>query len=141
MDFSNFSTDHFLYDNSKEKVIGYLKDEFGGQPVSEFIGLKSKLYSIKYGHEQNKRTAKGVQKSVIKKYINHEYYKNVLFNNNVYCSTMRRIQSKCHKVNTILNTKMIFTSFDDKKYICDNGVDCLPFGHKDIVNYSIYLIQ
>ena len=134
MDFSNFSKEHFLYDKSKEKVIGYLKDEFGGQPVSEFIGLKSKLYSIKYGHKQNKRTAKGVQKSIIKKYINHDYYKNVLFNNDVYCSTMRRIQSKSHKVNTVRNTKMIFTSFDDKKYICDNGIDCLPFGHKDLVN-------
>ena len=28
-----FQKNSNLYDNSKEKVIGYLKEEFGGQPI------------------------------------------------------------------------------------------------------------
>ena len=30
-----------------KKVIGKMKDEFGGVIVNEFVGLKSKMYSIK----------------------------------------------------------------------------------------------
>ena len=30
-----------------KKVIGKMKDEFGGATVVEFVGLKSKMYSMK----------------------------------------------------------------------------------------------
>ena len=43
MDFSNYKPNHPLFDESKKKMIGYLKDEYG-EIVDEFIGLKSKLY-------------------------------------------------------------------------------------------------
>ena len=31
----------------RKKVIGKMKDDFGGFIVEEFVGLKSKMYSIK----------------------------------------------------------------------------------------------
>ena len=46
-DFSNYSKDSQFFDETKKKVIGKMKDEFGGVIVSEFVGLKSKMYSIK----------------------------------------------------------------------------------------------
>ena len=43
-DFSNYSK---FFDDSNKEVIGKMKDEFGGVIIDEFIGLKSKMYSIK----------------------------------------------------------------------------------------------
>ena len=33
--------------NANKKVIGKMKDEYGGVIIDQFIGLKSKMYSIK----------------------------------------------------------------------------------------------
>ena len=46
-DFSNYSKDSKFFDVTNKRVIGRMKDEFGGVIVNEFVGLKSKLYSIK----------------------------------------------------------------------------------------------
>ena len=45
-DFSNYSKDLTFYDTNK-KVIGKIKDEYSGAIIDQFIGLKSKMYSIK----------------------------------------------------------------------------------------------
>ena len=47
VDFSNYPKDSKLSDETNKKVIGKMKDEFGGVIVIEFVGLKSKIYSIK----------------------------------------------------------------------------------------------
>ena len=46
-DFSNFSKDSKVFDETYKKVIGKMKDEFDRVIVEEFIGLKSKTYSTK----------------------------------------------------------------------------------------------
>ena len=47
-DFSNYSNDSKFFDKTNnKKVIGKMKDEFGGVIVEEFVVLKSKTYSIK----------------------------------------------------------------------------------------------
>ena len=46
-DFSNFPSDHELHDRSNARVTLKFKDEMGGKLISEFVGLKPKLYSIK----------------------------------------------------------------------------------------------
>ena len=45
--FSNYSKDSKFFDETNKKVIGKMKDEFGGVIVIEFVGLKSKMYSMK----------------------------------------------------------------------------------------------
>ena len=63
-----------------KKVIGKIKDKFGGVIVIEFAGLNSKIYSMKKkkitGKEHN--TAKGVS-------IANEFdkFKDVLFNEKI----------------------------------------------------------
>ena len=56
-DFSNYSKDSKFFNETNKKVFGKMKDEFGGIIVSEFVGLKSKVYSIKKidGKEHNTR--------------------------------------------------------------------------------------
>ena len=46
-DFSNYLKDSKFFDDANKKVIGKMKDEFGGVITTEFVGLKSKMYSIK----------------------------------------------------------------------------------------------
>ena len=44
-DTSNYSKNHPLYSEKYKKVIGLMKDETGGIPIAEFVGLRAKLYS------------------------------------------------------------------------------------------------
>ena len=46
-DFSNYSKDSNFFDETNKKVVGKMKDEFGGVIVTKFVGLKSKMYSMK----------------------------------------------------------------------------------------------
>ena len=59
-DFSNYSKDSRFYDDTNKKVIGKMKDGYGGVIIDEFIGLKSKMYSIKKIDGGESSTPKGV---------------------------------------------------------------------------------
>ena len=58
------------YFKENKKVIGKFKDEAAGKVVSEFVGLKSKMYSYLVGSPwfglkpQDKKKAKGIKKNV-----------------------------------------------------------------------------
>ncbi|CAL1293464.1 unnamed protein product [Larinioides sclopetarius] len=62
-DFSDYPHDHPLYSVENKKKIGFFKDELNGQPCFEFVGLRSKMYSILSGKGE-KQTAKGISKTV-----------------------------------------------------------------------------
>ena len=49
------------YCNANKKIIGKFKDEACGIPITEFIGLKSKMYSYVKDNEKGGRTAKGIK--------------------------------------------------------------------------------
>ena len=77
-DFSNYSKDSKFFDETNKKVIGKMKDEFGGVIVIEFAGLKWKMYSMKKKNDGKEcNTAKGVS-------IPTEFneFKDVLFEKN-----------------------------------------------------------
>lgn len=64
-----------FYDKSNKKVIGKFKDEAAGEIIiTEFIGLRSKMYSYTKDNGENGKTAKGIKKIIIKKSINHADY-------------------------------------------------------------------
>ncbi len=130
MDTSNYPNDHYLFSEKRKKKLGFLKDESGGEIIEEFIGLKSKLYSIKYYNGETESKCKGLQKNVLKKFIKHENYKNVLFEDNILISETRRIKSKNFQLETIKTNKISHTPFDDKRFILDNIIDTLAFGYK-----------
>ena len=58
-DFSNYSNDSKFFDETNKKVIGKMKDKFGGVIIVEFAGLKSKMYSMKKIDGKECNTAKG----------------------------------------------------------------------------------
>ena len=80
-DTSEYNKDHPLYSAANKKVLGKMKDETHGVAIEEFVGLRPKMYSIIYT-EQNKsvekKTAKGIKKSVTKRQLRHASYKECL---------------------------------------------------------------
>ena len=77
-DFSNFSKDSKFFDETNKNVIGKMKEEFGGVIVDEFVGLKSKMYSMKKIDGKECNTAKGVSIA-----IEFNKFKDVLFNKKI----------------------------------------------------------
>ena len=73
-DFNGYPKNSIKFDDSNKKVLRKLKDEFNGVKIDEFVGLKSKMYSLIAcnGLEVNK--AKGVNLK-----LNHGEYFDVLF--------------------------------------------------------------
>ena len=59
-DFSNYLKGSRFYDACNKKVIGKMKDELGGKMIAEFVGLKSKMYSLVTVDDEEKIRSKGV---------------------------------------------------------------------------------
>jgi hypothetical protein len=59
-DTSNYDRDSPLYSTTNAKVVGKIKDECGGKPIAEFVGLRAKMYSLLIPGEPDKLTCKGV---------------------------------------------------------------------------------
>jgi hypothetical protein len=132
LDLSEYPKDHFseLFSNKNKKVLGMVKDEMKGSIISEFVGRKSKMYSLSY-EDKTKMTGKGIQKAVLKKFFSHDDYKSCILDNYLFFAQNRRIQSKNHQLQTIEQTKLVLTPFDDKRFYLDN-VQSLAYGHSDI---------
>ena len=77
-DFRNYSKDSNFFNWTNKKVIDKMKHQFGGVIITEFVVLKSKMYSIKKVDGKEHNTARGVN-------IATEFYnfKDVLFNKKI----------------------------------------------------------
>jgi hypothetical protein len=136
-DLSDYNKTHFLYDATNKKVIGKFKDETNGMPISEFVGLRSKMYAFTVDNKEKKK-AKGINNSVVQKTVNFDQYKNSLFGAEKkdiqqMCS-MKSIRSINHNVYTIEVNKIGLSSFDNKRYVLDDKVSTLAYGHYEIKN-------
>ena len=121
----DFNNSKFL-DPTNKKVIGKMKDEKEGKINDEFVGLKSKMYSIKNIDGKESNTEKGVN-------IAAEFngFKETLFKKKIMRHKMRRIQSKKHKLGTYEINKILLLCFDDKRYVQDDSINTLTYFHKD----------
>ena len=128
-DTSNYPKDHFLFSNQNKKVIGKFKDETGGLPIKEWIGLRAKMYSMKLENDQEKKTGKGIKKNVLKKDIKHADYKDCLFFQQEYVHVMKSFQSQGHQLFTMSQVKKSLSPFDDKRYILEDGITSRAHGH------------
>jgi hypothetical protein len=133
-DFSDYSKEHFLFSNDNKKVIGKFKDETNGVPISEFVGLRSKMYAFTYCPDnklKEKKTAKGIKKNVIKKDIHFDNYKQAIFNEGkeIQFATMNCIRSKRHQLMTIRINKIGLSCYDNKRYVLKDNINTLAYGH------------
>ena len=120
----------FFYKTNK-KVIGKFKDESAGIPITEFVGLRSKMYSYMKDNQKGGKTAKGIKKNVIKNNIMHDDYKETLFNNKQMYHKMKTIRSENHQLGSFEINKVSLSCFDDKRFINYDGISSSAYGHKN----------
>ena len=128
-DTSDYPKDHPLYSNTNKKVIGKFKDETAGVPIAEFVGLRAKMYSIKTEDGKEEKKGKGIKKSVLKREVKHQDYKDCLFEKREYQHQMMGFRSHQHQVYTEKQTKKSLSPFDDKRYILGDGYTTRAHGH------------
>ena len=104
-----------------------MKDELNGVKIDEFVGLKSKTYSLIASDERKVKKAKGVNKK-----LRHKEYLDVLFGKKVARHKMKIIQSVLHSVGTYDINKISLSCFNDKRYVLDDGINTLDCFHTDI---------
>jgi len=128
-DTSDYPKDHPLYSNVNKKVLGKMKDECAGTPIAECVCLRPKMYSIMMADEVNIKKAKGVKKSVVKKQITHENYKETLFSAKQQWHGMNILRSEGHKIYGMHLNKISLSPFDSKRWIADDGIHTKAYGY------------
>jgi len=136
-DLSDYDKHHFLYDTTNKKVLGKMKDEANGTIITEFVGLRSKLYCFQKDAKDDKngkdfkdvKKAKGVKKRVVKKTLTIADYRNTLFTGEKLHRPMNLIKSEQHELYTQKVNKIALSSFDDKRYVLGDKITTLAHGH------------
>ena len=132
-DNSDYSKSSKFYFDENKKVIGKFKDEAAGNPITSFIGHKSKMYSYEVelpgGEIKNNKACKGISKNVVKRDIDHKDYLSVLQNKTIQNHKMKTIRSDHHVVSSYEINKISLSCFDDKRYILDDGITSYAYGN------------
>ena len=131
-DTSNYPADHpsKIPTGKNKKLVGKFKDEAGGRIISEFVGLRAKLYSYRMHLGSEEKKAKGVKKSVIEKKITFDDYRLCLFSEEPQTRTMNVIRSYKHEVYTEEVNKVALDSHDDKRIILEDKISTHSHGYK-----------
>lgn len=131
-DTSEYPTDHPLFSVLNKNVLGKMKDETHGIPIEEFVRLCPKMYSLLYfeeGREVEKKTAKGITKHVTKRHVRHAHYRDFLFLKRRTINNMEQLRSIRHQLYTVNINKIGLSPYDDKRYILEDGLTTLAYGH------------
>ena len=118
-----------------KKMLGMFKDEAAGKIIKEFVGLRAKLYSFKMDEGGESKKCKGVKKQVVENSITHEDYKTCLRTGKEQLRKQNILRSYDHEVYTEEVNKIALSAQDDKRYILNDGVHTLAWGHHKIKNH------
>ena len=129
-DFSGYPKDSVYYGSLNKKVLGKMKDELNAVKIVEFVGLKSKMYSLVADNDKEVYKSKGVNKK-----LTHKEYLDVLFDKKVVRHKMKRIQSVLNRIGTYDISKISLSCFDDKRHVLDDGINTLTYFNKDIKHF------
>jgi hypothetical protein len=132
-DQSDYNKDGYrCKDNRNKKVIGKFKDETEGIPIKEFVGLRSKMYSILLDGGAEKKRGKGIKKSALKRDVTHANYKDCLFGSveqQRQLVTFNNLRSVDHNIGLYRMTKVGLSCSNDKQYLLDDGITSYSYGH------------
>src|SRR6218665_3583296 len=116
-DTSDYPTDHFLHNTTNAKVIGNFKDETNSVPPVEFVWLRSKMYSLLLPKDKEKKTAKGVKRSFVSKYIRHNQYVKCLVDEEMTSAKFHNILCRKHALHTGEFFFQAEAGIRDKRYL------------------------
>ena len=130
-DFSEYPKDHPNYDITNKKVLGTFKDEMKSLIITEFIGLKPKMYSFNYINKDNiivnKNTHKGIKDSIS---LKHDEYKRSLYKEELIYKEFYNLQLNKQNIYLDKINKIALNPFDSKRNWIDN-INSLPYGYKE----------
>ena len=129
-DKSGYNSDRPLPVGLNKKVIGLMKDELGGEIMTEFVTLRPKMYAYKTGSAESKK-CKGIKKCIVQKTISFEDYKNCLLSGETSYRTHLMFRSSKHEVRTLEVNKLVLSRDYDKR-IAINGISSLARGHHHV---------
>lgn len=98
--------------------------------MEEYCGLRSKLYNYEFNNI-NPVKCKGIKKSVVDKTIHMEDFKKCLFEDVEQYREMTCIRSFKHELYTVSINKLALSNKDDKRKVCENRIDTLPWGYNE----------
>ena len=158
-DTSNYPKDHPIAGHNK-KVLGMMKDEAGGNIITEFVGLRSKLYAYDVQEYEGRceksfcdgscetkscignggKKCKGVKKAVVKSCMSLENYKACLFDNKQHLARFNTLRSRKHEITTDRVTKIALSANDDKRLPIpdDPKYGTMAIGHRRAKHPAIY---
>lgn len=144
-----FDTSKYEIDNpygivpQNRKKLGIMEDENGGRIMSEFIGLRSKMYTYKMHSTVEKtkivKKAKGVKTCVLNNKIKFEDYKKCILENCTVSQPQMTFRSLYHNVFTLSTMKKALDPKDDKRFIIPQSHATLAWGHYKIS--TLYNVQ
>ena len=128
-DTSNYTFDRPFPMGINKKVIGLMKDELGGDIITEFVALRPKAYSYITNDFIEMKKAKGTKKCVVNKMLRFEDYKKCLFDNGKVLKSQQRFKSENHEVYTENINKIALSCDDDKRIVTSDRITSYPYGY------------
>ena len=128
-DTSNYTFDRPLPMGINKNVIGLMKDELGGDIITEFVALRPEAYSYVTNNFIEMKKAKGTKKCVVNKMLRFEDYKKYLFDNGKVLKSQQRIKSENHEVYTENINKLALSCDDDKRIVTSDRITSYSYGY------------
>ena len=128
-DTSNNTFDRPLPTGINKKVIGLMKDELGGDIITEFVALRPKAYSCVTNNFIEMKKVNGTKKYVVNKMLRIEDYKKCLFDNGKVLKSQQRLKSENHNVYTENINKIALCCDDDKRIVTSDRITSNPYGY------------
>ena len=118
---------------ANHRVVGKFKSETADVAPKQFVGLRSKMYSLYVSKDKPCKTAlKGIMKTYVKKHIRHLAFLKTLRSKKCTSAEFRAFRSENHTIKTVQISKICLSAFDDKRYIQNDGIHSLAYGHRSI---------
>ena len=114
-----------------KKVIGKMKDECDGARMASVVCVRPKCYSIRMVDDKlpTVKKCKGVSYTAVQNQLTHEsYLRCVRENERTFVETFT-LRSFAHTIYTLRQSKLALINFDDKRWMCADGINTLPHGH------------
>jgi len=130
-----------FHNASNKLVIGKMKDEFANNIITHFAISKPKMYALKSTNPLNNvkrviKKAKGVQRSAVTTQVKFKHYVESILTPLQTFTSSKCIRSQKHRISTVTLRKKAINGLDLKRFILDDCVNTLAFGHKDISLYQ-----
>jgi hypothetical protein len=106
-----------------------LKNGYPNHEIIEFVGLRSKLYSLITCNNIRKQKCKGLADAARKKSLNHDHFKTCLFTGKPQLREMYTLRSYKHEIIGQKINKVALSADDDRRVILAYGISTLAYGH------------